>query len=73
MCKTVSGSIAITKNEDDLSYYDLHLLKDAFNMTPKAQSIKIKKKTNKSNFKKYIKNFCHQNNTFKETGNTTTS
>ena len=44
MCKTVSGSIAITKNEDDLSYYDLHLLKDAFNMTPKAQSIKIKKK-----------------------------
>lgn len=37
--KTVSGSIAITKNENDWSYYDLHLLKDAFNMTPKAQSI----------------------------------
>ena len=55
MCKTVSGSIAITKNEDDLSYYDLHLLKDAFNMTPKAQSIKIKKKKKQIKLQKIYK------------------
>ena len=40
MCKDVLGSIAITKNENDLSYYDLHLHKDVLDMIPKAQSIK---------------------------------
>ena len=46
MCKNVSGSTAITKNENDLSYYDLQVDKDALDMTPKVKFIKLKKITN---------------------------